>query len=117
LVSLPEVQARACDAALDEYHRAGQQALASLDEVREKILGEPERALAAAAEGRVRHLFVAQGVRAPASPDQGGAQWLYPGEDLLNAAAVETLRTGGEVFTIPGEKLPGAVSIAAVLRY
>jgi Bacterial archaeo-eukaryotic release factor family 3 len=117
LCSLPEVQAHARDAALDEYHRAGQQALASLDEVREKILGEPERTLAAAAEGRVRSVFVAQGARAPASPDQADAQGLYPGEDLLNAAAVETLRTSGEVFTIPGESLPGMVPIAAMLRY
>jgi hypothetical protein len=121
LCSLPEVLAHARDVALDEYHRAGQHALASLPDVREKILGEPERLLAAAGEGRVRRLFVAQGARAPASPDQagalGGAQGLYPGEDLLNAAAVETLRTGGEVFTIPGETLPGMVPIAAVLRY
>jgi hypothetical protein len=117
LCSLPEVQAHARDAALDEYHRAGQHALASLPDVREKILGEPERLLVAAAEGRIRYLFVAQGARAPASPAQSEAQGLYPGEDLLNAAAVETLRTGGEVFTIPGETLPGMVPIAAALRY
>jgi hypothetical protein len=30
---------------------------------------------------------------------------------------VETLRTGGDVFTIPGDELPGTVAIAAVLRY
>ena len=117
LCSLREVQAHARDAALDEYHRAGQQALASLDGVPPKILGEPARALAAAAEGRVRCLFVAQGARVPASPAQADAQGLYPGEDLLNAAVVETLRTGGEVFTIPGETLPGMVPIAAMLRY
>jgi Bacterial archaeo-eukaryotic release factor family 3 len=115
LCSLPEVQAHARDAALDEYQRAGQQALASLPDVREKILGEPERILAAAAEGRVRCLFVAEGAATPAS--NGGVEGTYPGEDLLNAAAVETLRTGGEVFTIPGERLPGAVPIVAVLRY
>ena len=80
-------------------------------------MGEPERILKAAAKGRVRCLFVAQEARTPASPAQSDADGLYPGEDLLNAAAVETLRTGGDVFTIPGDKLPGAVPIAAVLRY
>jgi release factor family 3 len=115
--SLAEVRARACDAAMSEYLRAGQHALQSLPEVREKMMGEPEGILKAAAKGRVRCLFVAQGARAPASQAQAHADGLYPGEDLLNAATVETLRTGGEVFTIPGETLPGAVPIAAVLRY
>jgi hypothetical protein len=115
--SLAEVRARACDAAMSEYLRAGQHALQSLPEVREKLMGEPEGILKAAAKGRVRCLFVAQGAQAPASPAQANSVGLYPGEDLLNAAAVETLRTGGEVFTIPGETLTGAVPIAAVLRY
>jgi hypothetical protein len=80
-------------------------------------MGEPERILKAAAQGRMRCLFVAQGARAPSSPAQADADGLYPGEDLLNAAAVETLRTGGEVFAIPGDRLPREVPIAAVLRY
>jgi hypothetical protein len=115
--SLAEVQAHARDAAMNEYQRAGQHALESLPEVREKLVGEPEPILKAAAQGRVRCLFVAEGTRAPASPAQADADGLYPGEDLLNVAAVDTLRTGGEVFTIPGHALPGAVPIAAVLRY
>ena len=115
--SLAEVQAHARDAAMGEYQRAGQHAVQSLAEVREKLMGEPERILKAAAQGRVRCLFVAQGARAPASPAQADAEGLYPGEDLLNAAVVETLRTGGDVFTIPGDRLPGEVPIAAVLRY
>ena len=115
--SLAEVQAHACEAAKNEYQRAGQHALQFLPDVREKLMGEPERILKAAAEGRVRCLFVAQGARSPASPAQARADGLFPGEDLLNAAAVETLRTGGDVFTIPGDELPGAVAIAAVLRY
>lgn len=115
--SLAEVQAHARDAALSEYQRAGRHALESLPEVREKLMGKPERILKAAAQGRVRCLFVAQGARAQASPAQAKADGLYAGEDLLNAVAVETLRTGGEVFTIPGDELPGAVPIAAVLRY
>jgi len=39
------------------------------------------------------------------------------GEDLLNVAAVETLRTGGKVFTVDDEALPNGTPIAARLRW
>jgi hypothetical protein len=39
------------------------------------------------------------------------------GEDLLNVAAVETLRTGGKVFTVPADQLPGESSAAARFRW
>jgi len=39
------------------------------------------------------------------------------GEDLLNVAAVETLRTGGKVFTVSSEELPGESSAAARFRW
>lgn len=39
------------------------------------------------------------------------------GEDLLNVAAVETLRTGGKVFAVPADHLPGESSAAARFRW
>lgn len=39
------------------------------------------------------------------------------GEDLLNVAAVETLRTGGKVFTVPAEQILGESSAAARFRW
>jgi hypothetical protein len=39
------------------------------------------------------------------------------GEDLLNVAAVETLRTGGKVFTVGDDALPQGTPIAARLRW
>jgi hypothetical protein len=39
------------------------------------------------------------------------------GQDLANAAVVETLRAGGEVFMVPQDKMPAADPIAAILRY
>ena len=39
------------------------------------------------------------------------------GEDLLNVASVETLRTGGKVFTAPSERLPKHAPAAARLRW
>lgn len=45
--------------------------------------------------------------REPASDD----------EDLLNYAAVHTLKTGGEVGVVPKEKMPRGGVAAAILRY
>lgn len=39
------------------------------------------------------------------------------GEDQINAAVVETLRNGGEVFMLPQDKIPVAHPVAAILRY
>ncbi|MBA3312417.1 MAG: hypothetical protein M3552_00400 [Planctomycetota bacterium] len=39
------------------------------------------------------------------------------GEDLLNVAAVETLRTGGKVFTVSGDALSNSSPVAARLRW
>ena len=38
-------------------------------------------------------------------------------QDLLNAAAVETIRAGGEVYLLDPLQLAGAGPIAASLRY
>jgi hypothetical protein len=116
LCSPAEVEAHARETAMTEYQRRIQRALESLPEVVEKLIGDPKRILNAAREGRVRGLFVAQGARVPAS--NMGAEGLYDGEDLLNAVAVETLRTDGEIFMAQGSELPGMnTPIAAILRY
>jgi hypothetical protein len=38
-------------------------------------------------------------------------------EDLLDRAAIETFNTGGSVFALPAEHVPGRGAVAAVLRY
>ena len=38
-------------------------------------------------------------------------------EDLLNAAAVRTLAGGGQVFVLPGNRMPGGVPAAAIFRW
>jgi hypothetical protein len=38
-------------------------------------------------------------------------------QDLLNVAAVETMRTGGEVYVVDPEQLGGFGPVAAILRY
>jgi hypothetical protein len=61
----------------------------------------------AADEGRVHRLCVRSGTEVPGPG----------GEDLINAALVETLRTEGEVFVVPQEKMSAANPIVAILRY
>ena len=39
------------------------------------------------------------------------------GEDLLEIAAIETFLNGGQVFTLPPEKMPAGADLAAVFRY
>jgi hypothetical protein len=74
---------------------------------RARTLADVPAVARAAGEGRVHRLCVCTGAEV-AGPD---------GEDLINAAVVETLRTGGEVFMLPQDKMALADPLAAILRY
>lgn len=63
--------------------------------------------LAHAGNGRVRALFLRSDAH---ETDQSG-------EDLLNAAAIATVRNGGLVYEIPREQMPAEESAAALYRY
>jgi Bacterial archaeo-eukaryotic release factor family 7 len=81
--------------------------------------------LSGARVGRVETLFLSNGGELPgryeidettgecriSDPDEAG------GEDLLNAAAVESMRTGAKVFTVPAERLPHRNLVAARFRW
>jgi Bacterial archaeo-eukaryotic release factor family 3 len=71
-----------------------------------------------AAEGRVSELYLDEnGQRMGTFAGRvfgGKANWHY--EDLLNVAAVETLRGGGAVYSLPSHLMAGAVA-AAAFRY
>ncbi len=70
--------------------------------------------LKAASEGRVAKLILADQVEFAATREalESDSQ-----EDLLNAAAVLTIRHGGEVFTLPAEAMGSEAPVAAILRY
>ncbi len=65
--------------------------------------------VSAASTGRVEHLFLLENAVFPAEV-QGGA-------DLLDTAAVQTLRYGGDVHTLPETSMPSAKPICAIFRY
>jgi hypothetical protein len=77
----------------------------------------------AAYDGRVMHLFVAQGAHYMGNFDDlthkvHAHRSEQPGDDdLVNAAAVETLRHAGDIFVIPTGKVPHGSQMAAVMRY
>jgi hypothetical protein len=115
--TVAEVEKEARLAAPQEVQRNAEAALRQLPEIRDKIMGSSEAILKAASEGRIRELFVAE-----EAAGKSGAPAHQPGENPFNASAVETLRTGGKVFVLPGETLaldgaPDGCSIAATLRY
>ncbi|MFP4316025.1 MAG: hypothetical protein ACOC24_02125 [Desulfovibrionales bacterium] len=82
-----------------------------------------EEILAAAAKGRVETLFVALGLRqwGRFDPETHTAELVdseeESSEDLLDTAALQTLFTGGKVYAVQPESVPGASPVAAVFRY
>ncbi|MEG4117389.1 hypothetical protein QUA43_07935 [Microcoleus sp. N9_B4] len=82
-----------------------------------------KQAVSAAYLGRVDRLFVALGVQQWGSfiPDTNAVQ-VHPDaelgdEDLLNAAAIQTILNGGTVYAMPPEQVPEEAPLAAIFRY
>jgi hypothetical protein len=99
-------------------------------EARERILDGSERmrttltdVVWAARDGRIRSLFVPLGVQRWGHLGAGPDDFVEhedrrPGDrDLFDAAALDTLLTGGNVFAVAPEDLPGPGPLAAELRY
>jgi hypothetical protein len=108
-LTLPDIAARAAEACRKQYQLVAERVLAEYLEMsdRSRTLADVPAVLLAAAGGRVHRLCT-----------RAGAEFAGPdGEDQINAAVVETLRTGGEVFMLPQDKMPVAHPLAAILRY
>jgi hypothetical protein len=82
-----------------------------------------EEILAAAHEGRVDTVIVAENETLWGHFDPASNKLTAHGtqgqgeEDMVNEAAVATLRTGGRAFAVPHERMPRRVPAAALLRY
>ena len=70
---------------------------------------EIQEIVRAASAGRIEHLFLLENGSDP-SAVEGGA-------DPLNIAAVQTLRHGGDVQTLPETSMPSGGPICAIFRY
>jgi uncharacterized protein (UPF0335 family) len=100
-------------AALERYERGGiERESSTLKDI-----------VKAAYEGRVLDLIVAENAQYMGSFDQAthdvkGHKQPEPGdEDLLNAAALQTLMHAGQVFVVPANKVPHGAPAVAVFRY
>ncbi len=115
LYSQAETEARA---RFDEA--AGQQAkrVAPL-----RALGTIAEVVPAASDGRVDTLFVATETHCWGRYDEATHRVevrdepLDGDEDLLDRATLSTFLTGGAVYAVPRESVPGGRQVAAVLRY
>ncbi len=114
--TLEQVAKHAGAGAMREYRATCERALRGLAEIRNKVV-EPLQVIEAAKAGRVWQLFVAEDGRLPAPATAPAAAATYAEEDVLNAAVVEGLRTGAEIFSFPGKEIVGVGAIAAVPRY
>ena len=108
-LTLPDIAARATKACRAHHQLIAERVLADYQEMsdRSRTLADVPAVALAAGEGRVHRLCVRTGTEV-AGP---------LGEDLVNAAVVETLRAGGEVFMLPKNAMPPALPLAAILRY
>jgi len=79
--------------------------------------------LPAARRGRVKTLFVAldRALWGTVNPDTNGVELHekeMPGdEDLLDSASVHTLISGGNVYVVEADQVPGGELMAAIYRY
>jgi hypothetical protein len=114
-----EIGARARETMLAEYERRGDAVLAGLLEKRDRrrVATDIRAVLDAAAQGRVQRLCYRTGTEWIGPMERGLDRVHGAGEDLVNACVAETLRSGGEVFAVPQDRLPADRPVAAVLYY
>jgi len=78
-----------------------------------------EEVVPAAFDGRVLHLFVAEGFHelGAFSEQTREVSKRADGDDLVNMAALQTLAHGGYVYLLPRERVPDQSEVAALLRF
>ncbi len=110
--------------ALEVLHRHEQKELEGLLAQLNKQSGEtsaarPEDVVAFAYQGRVMHLFVAENASLVGSFNREAfrAEGGTGDEDLVNAAAVQTILHSGRVHVLPAERMPDGRSMACLTRY
>ncbi|MCA1990458.1 MAG: hypothetical protein LDL41_00185 [Coleofasciculus sp. S288] len=120
-----DLQAQAWEIVEPIFSQAQQEAMEHYKELTPtgRASNDIKEVVPAAYYGRVEELFVAVGVRQWGSfnPDTSTIDLhseAEPGdEDLLNAAAVQTILNGGTVYAVEPEKVPDEAPLAAVFRY
>jgi len=120
-LSLAELGKHGEEAILDKERVDAEKVLGDLRETarRDHVVAGVREVLEAAHEGRVHKLLLernaeASGLLGPSFPVD--SSHLEGEQDLINAAAVETIRRQGEVYLVDPGQL-GSCPVAAILRY
>jgi hypothetical protein len=115
-----EMHARALEAVQDFFSQPARKALESWERLgADRALTSFPDIVKAAFETRVAHLFARDDAQALGSFDRSTMQMQVQGRqvDLVNAAALQTLAYGGDVFILSAGQVPGNAQMAAILRY
>jgi hypothetical protein len=120
-----ELQIKAWDVVAPQFKQQRDEALARYRQmVGSGLTSTDVRAVVeASVQGRVDLLFVGVGIQSWGRFDQeSGRGDLHaepqPGdEDLLNWAAIQTLRNGGNVYAVSPSEVPGGAALASVFRF
>ncbi|QDT50706.1 hypothetical protein Pan258_47860 [Symmachiella dynata] len=86
----------------------------------EKTTTKLNQIVSAAQEGAIETLLLAEDEQLWGLPGDSGAvasQEEIKKEELLNYSAVQTLATGGTVYTLPKHRMPQEQRLAAILRF
>jgi Bacterial archaeo-eukaryotic release factor family 7 len=127
-LSEEELHARTTAIAKVKLHRQRQQHAAKIREQDVSVATAPEEILIAASQGRIDTLFIDQAARLygtfiadrcklsevqqPLTADPAEVDF-----DLIELAAVQTLKTGGTVYAVPANDMPVAKPMVAALRF
>ena len=116
LLSVQEIAHLAYQSARMQSARKAEEQLQQLRELAgtQRISSDIRQIVRAAEEGRIAKLFLAEGAEFGATLEALESE---SPEDLLNAAAVLSIRNGAEMFMLPGETMGPEAPIAAVFRY
>lgn len=117
----PELHQRALEAVQDFYAQPARKAMELWDKVGggERALTKLDDIVKAAFEGRVAHLFATRDAQGQGVFDRNTMQVRSQGrqEDLVNAAALQTLAYGGDVFIVNPDQIPNGSQLAAITRF
>lgn len=124
-ISDEEMHRRSWEIVAPLFKQAQEEARATFDNLKHTDQASDDVSLIvpAAFQGRIDILFIARDVHEWGEYDverneiRMNDSGKSNSDDLLDFAAVHTLANGGDVYVVDGAEMPGATSIAAILRF
>jgi hypothetical protein len=116
-----ELHKRAMDVVIESPSELLEKALTDFEKHRDtsRVSSDAHEVIKAAWEGRVADLFFSDGaeIKGAWNEKTQEVETGDPREDLLNAAALQTVRHGGRAFALEGKDMPVPRELVAVLRF